>query len=440
MKYLVCIIALLAVSGVFADANQTDWSGGPGQQGPVLTWGSDYWESDNIEWSNPGEFYMSGSPLFHDTFNRTCPDDWGTPNIGSTYYYLNPGSAQFSVTADVGYLDDTSQHLEPWAFSDFFESTNSYTFSFSWKYDAGVHSGIMLFNNDTNVIGIRQDEYADQLRFYDGSVWINIGDREPGVWKDYEVVVNGDSADVYVDGLLILQTSILTSNVNKIGFGANGLSTPSDSWFDNVIVSVPVNTLFSDTFNRYCPDDWGTPNIGDTYTYINPGSADFNVTTGIGYLDDTSQHLEPWAFSTFSESSDFYTLSFSWKYDAGVHSDVMLYNNDTNVIGIRQDEYENKLRFFDGTVWINIGDREPGVWKDYEVVVNGDSADVYVDEILVLQTPISSSHVNKIGFGANGLGTPSDSWFDDVHVYNRGSLTSSIININQKLEILFQVG
>ena len=43
---------IVMLLGIYAFQN--DWSGGPGVQGPVLAWGNRFWQSQNINYANPG--------------------------------------------------------------------------------------------------------------------------------------------------------------------------------------------------------------------------------------------------------------------------------------------------------------------------------------------------------------------------------------------------
>jgi len=59
----------LFVSGSFAQsAEQTDWSGGSGEYGPVTSWGTSWWEGDVEYRSKPGEVFLPGdviTPIAH---------------------------------------------------------------------------------------------------------------------------------------------------------------------------------------------------------------------------------------------------------------------------------------------------------------------------------------------------------------------------------------
>ncbi len=46
------MIAVILFSQIYAFQN--DWSGGPGVQGPVFAWGNRFWQSQNINYANPG--------------------------------------------------------------------------------------------------------------------------------------------------------------------------------------------------------------------------------------------------------------------------------------------------------------------------------------------------------------------------------------------------
>lgn len=81
-----------------------------------------------------------------------------------------------------------------------------------------------------------------------------------------------------------------------------------------------MDTLFFDDFERSCPSDWGTPVIGGTYTYINPGGAIFTVAEGVGYIDDETIHKDGRAQSYLVDSA-MDMVSFSWKYQADISPD-----------------------------------------------------------------------------------------------------------------------
>lgn len=62
------IILLMIVSGsVFAGTSiQTDWSGGPGLQGPVIEWGNCFWGAENADWiACPGELILGNCSEVH---------------------------------------------------------------------------------------------------------------------------------------------------------------------------------------------------------------------------------------------------------------------------------------------------------------------------------------------------------------------------------------
>lgn len=238
MKYFVCIIALIAVSGGMADtATQTDWSGGDSVPGPVFDWYDLFFESDAINWSTQGELGLDPVLVFSDSFNRYCPDDWGTPDVGGTYYYVNPGSAFYSITDDTGYMDDNGGASgDGNANSEFSDSTNVYIFSFLWKYQAGHYSGIYLGNDSGLVIGVYQHQTNDKLYFRVNSVTTEIRDREPNIWNDYRVVVNGTTAELFINDTLQISTTCDLVYVDRIKFNVNGAGDPSDQWFDNVQV------------------------------------------------------------------------------------------------------------------------------------------------------------------------------------------------------------
>ncbi|MEO0146977.1 MAG: T9SS type A sorting domain-containing protein [candidate division WOR-3 bacterium] len=46
------MLMVLLLSQIYAFQN--DWSGGPGVQGPVAAWGNRFWQSQNVNYSNPG--------------------------------------------------------------------------------------------------------------------------------------------------------------------------------------------------------------------------------------------------------------------------------------------------------------------------------------------------------------------------------------------------
>jgi|GEM_PF-1030271 len=46
------MLVVILLSQIYAFQN--DWSGGPGVQGPVLAWGNRFWQSQNINYANPG--------------------------------------------------------------------------------------------------------------------------------------------------------------------------------------------------------------------------------------------------------------------------------------------------------------------------------------------------------------------------------------------------
>ncbi len=55
------IILLMIVSGSVSSGTsiQTDWSGGPGLQGPVIEWGNRFWGAENVDWINyPGDLIL----------------------------------------------------------------------------------------------------------------------------------------------------------------------------------------------------------------------------------------------------------------------------------------------------------------------------------------------------------------------------------------------
>ena len=59
------ISALIVTGGAMAqDLTQTDWSGGPGVEGPVAEFGDTFASEDGVAaGSIPGQLALSGSPL-----------------------------------------------------------------------------------------------------------------------------------------------------------------------------------------------------------------------------------------------------------------------------------------------------------------------------------------------------------------------------------------
>ena len=60
--YSFCLSLFISSIVIASTVNQTDWSGGPGVQGPVLNWGSCYWTSDNIAGNTFGKARLAFLP------------------------------------------------------------------------------------------------------------------------------------------------------------------------------------------------------------------------------------------------------------------------------------------------------------------------------------------------------------------------------------------
>ncbi|MBN2587182.1 MAG: T9SS type A sorting domain-containing protein [Candidatus Fermentibacteraceae bacterium] len=197
-----------------------------------------------------GDFtYVDTLTLYCDSFDRTPPPTgWGYPDTGSEYTYINPQSGTFSITYDgYGYLDDNSTHLEPWAFSEFINSSSfEYNCQFYWKYEAGVHSGVKLYNGDDTVMHITQRDEDDNLCLRVNGTWHIIEPRDhTESWHSYRLEVDSTEVEFFVDGMLKYSGSCDLVSIDRIGFGANGLGDPSDSWFDDVIVFQELNGIES---------------------------------------------------------------------------------------------------------------------------------------------------------------------------------------------------
>ncbi len=234
---LFAVLATLLAGEVSANsASQSDWSGGTVPPGPVLTWGEEFCESMWMNWMEPGELSIGSDTLFFDSFDRFCPSNWGTPDIGGTYTYEYPDNADWSITENVGFIDDNSAVHDPKAISILTESADTYVLSFSWKYTTGHSSWLTLNNGAQVVVGVRQEEVSGKLCFLvDGSLY-QIENRQGGVWKDYSVVVDDMTAKLYIDGQLKYTAFCSQNTADNIRFVTNGNGTPSDNWFEDVAV------------------------------------------------------------------------------------------------------------------------------------------------------------------------------------------------------------
>jgi hypothetical protein len=436
-------------------ATQTDWSGGPMVLAPSSDWGNNFLESSDILWSIPGLLTLGSDTLFHDSFDRYCPNDWGTPEIGGTYTYEYPDNAEFSITSGVGFIDDNSNTHDPKAISVLNWSASSYVCSFSWMYTEGHSSWLTLNSGPNVVVGVRQAQDNGKLSLLvDGNVY-PIEDRQGGVWKDYMIVVIGSTVQLFIDGDLSYTAACSQTSVNNIRFVTNGNGTPSDNWFEEVTVcpyyaaatssggdtsrtTLASDTLFMDGFNRYCPDDWGTPDIGGTYTYDYPDNADFSITDNTGFIDDNSYVHDPKAISQLTGSASGFVCTFSWKYTEGHSSWLSLNNGSTVVIGVYQAEDNDQVNLWLDGFFYPVEGRQGGVWKDYTISVNGSLAKLYIDGVLKYTTVCSQTPVDNIRFASNGNGTPSDNWFEDVLVVTEmptSSLMSSVLDLNPDLQV-----
>lgn len=183
-----------------------------------------------------------------------------------------------------------------------------------------------------------------------------------------------------------------------------------------------LDTVFYDDYNRpdATGDIWGTPVVGGTYSYINPGNADFAIADSMGYLDDNANVGDPRAVSEIEPVTDGFTLDFSWEYEGGRGSGLLLHSGSTLVYGIQQEGYNGNLDFFNGSTWETIEPRLVGDMHNYRIDIVAGVAKVYIDDVLKLTTSATMDSFDQVHFWAqgmpDGLGT-SDSWFDDVWIH-----------------------
>ncbi|MEO0181380.1 MAG: T9SS type A sorting domain-containing protein [candidate division WOR-3 bacterium] len=84
------MMAVILLSQVYAFQN--DWSGGPGVQGPVAAWGNRFWQSQNVNYSNPGILSLIVILL--------APGNWQKRTIDLGGVRLYQGFSPFDIDGD----------------------------------------------------------------------------------------------------------------------------------------------------------------------------------------------------------------------------------------------------------------------------------------------------------------------------------------------------
>lgn len=71
MKHSIFILLFVLISAVMGQMlEQTDWSGGPGEQGPTYSFDDAFWTSQSINWSSQGSITLETEVLWHG--NSVC--------------------------------------------------------------------------------------------------------------------------------------------------------------------------------------------------------------------------------------------------------------------------------------------------------------------------------------------------------------------------------
>ena len=84
------MLVVILLSQIYAFQN--DWSGGPGVQGPVLAWGNRFWQSQNINYANPGILSLVATLVGFSNWQKRTID------LGGLHHYQ--GFQSFDVDGD----------------------------------------------------------------------------------------------------------------------------------------------------------------------------------------------------------------------------------------------------------------------------------------------------------------------------------------------------
>ena len=182
--------------------------------------------------------------------------------------------------------------------------------------------------------------------------------------------------------------------------------------------------FFNDTWDRAtCTGDcWTTPTSnGFSYTYTNPGSGDFAIVNGVGFINDTTAAGDPVAQSIFNGGNAIgnFTWSFQWKYTANTNCRAKLSNLSQGKF-LRLSTSTGNITFFNGTIDVEMKATINNTWGNYSIYVdtkNNESL-IFLNSIEILNTSIlqNLNIFNAVSLDANGAGTECDSYYDNMTI------------------------